>query len=62
VSEEAGVADERLLTGRTTAPPDPIELRAGPVMLLLDGPDLRHVRLRGVELVQRVYVAVRDAA
>jgi hypothetical protein len=55
------VTDERLLTGRTTAPPDPIELRAGPVTLLLDGPDLRHVRLRGVELVQRVYVAVRDA-
>jgi hypothetical protein len=55
------VTDERLLTGRTTAPPDLIELRAGPVMLLLDGPDLRHVRLGDVELVQRVYVALRDA-
>jgi hypothetical protein len=55
------VPDERLLTGRASALPDPTELRAGPVTVLLDGPDLRHVRVGGFELVQRVYVAVRDA-
>ena len=53
--------DERLLTGRPEARPAPIELRAGPVTALLDGADLRHVRLGDVELVQRVYMALRDA-
>ena len=53
--------DERLLTGRSTAPQPPLELRAGPVTALLDGADLRHVRIDGVELVQRVYMALRDA-
>ena len=33
---------------------------AGPVTALLDGADLRHLRAGGAELVQRVYVAVRD--
>lgn len=37
-----------------------IELRAGPVTAVLDGPDLRMVRLGSVELAQRIYVAVRD--
>jgi hypothetical protein len=31
------------------------------VRAILDGPDLRHVSVGGVELVQRVYVALRDA-
>ena len=53
--------DERLLTGRSTAPRPPLELRAGPVTALLDEADLRHVRVNGVELVQRVYMALRDA-
>ncbi|HSO30600.1 MAG TPA: hypothetical protein VLS28_11905 [Candidatus Sulfomarinibacteraceae bacterium] len=53
--------DERLLTGRAIAAPAPVELRAGPVTALLDGADLRHVRLGPVELVQRVYMALRDA-
>lgn len=38
----------------------PRELRAGPVTAELHGADLRRVRLGRVELVQRVYVAVRD--
>jgi hypothetical protein len=37
-----------------------IELRAGPVTAVLDGVDLRYVRLGEVELVRRIYVAVRD--
>jgi hypothetical protein len=51
----------RLLTGRSSASARPIELRAGPVRALLDQADLRHVLVGDVELVQRVYVAVRDA-
>ena len=35
-------------------------LRAGPVTMLLDGVDLRYLRVGGTELVRRVYVAVRD--
>ena len=35
-------------------------LQAGPVSLLLDGIDLRYVRIGGAELVRRVYAAVRD--
>ena len=35
-------------------------LRAGPVTVLLDGVDLRYLRIGGTELVRRVYVAVRD--
>jgi D-apionolactonase len=47
--------------GRAEPPVPPLAVRAGPLTALLDGPDLRHVRLGGVELVQRVYIAVRDA-
>jgi D-apionolactonase len=35
-------------------------LRAGPLSAELDGIDLRYVRLGTVELVRRIYVAVRD--
>ncbi len=49
-----------LRSGRMEPAPAPIALRAGPVTLLLDGADLRHVRAGSAELVQRVYIAVRD--
>ena len=51
----------RRLTGRSLPTPEPRTLRAGPVRALLDGADLRHIRVGDAELVQRVYVAVRDA-
>jgi len=35
-------------------------LRAGPLMAALDGVDLRYIRLGQVELVRRIYVALRD--
>ena len=35
-------------------------LRAGPLTAVLDGVDLRYVRLGELELVRRIYVAVRD--
>lgn len=50
----------QLLHGRDV-PPEPVHvLRAGPVTALLEGADLRTVRMGTTELVQRVYVAVRD--
>lgn len=47
--------------GHDEEPPERRLLQAGPLTATLDGPDLRHVMAGGVELVQRVYVAVRDA-
>lgn len=35
-------------------------LRAGPASMLLDGIDLRYLRIGGTELVRRIYPAVRD--
>jgi hypothetical protein len=35
-------------------------LRAGPATVVLDGIDLRYLRIGGTELVRRVYAAVRD--
>lgn len=55
------MSHEPFLTGRTEAPDAQRILRAGPVTAILEGADLRHVRIGPVELVQRVYVAVRDA-
>ena len=50
----------RLLHG-TEAPLQELRpLRAGPVTLLLDGIDLRYLRVGDTELVRRVYTAVRD--
>lgn len=48
--------------GRPEPPESQTPLRAGPVTALLVGPDLRHIRLGGIELLQRIYVAVRDEA
>ena len=49
-----------LLTGGAHPPPQLRELRAGPLSVVLDGVDLRYVRHGEVELVRRIYVAVRD--
>ena len=46
--------------GRDTPPSELRVLRAGPLEVALDGPDLRYARLGDVEVVRRVYVAVRD--
>jgi hypothetical protein len=63
MTDDAGVSPGLAfrIFGRAEPPIPPVPLRAGPLTALLDGPDLRHVRLGGVELVQRVYIAVRDA-
>lgn len=49
-----------LLHGRDEPLPALRPLRAGPLSVMLDGVDLRYVRLGEIELVRRIYVAVRD--
>lgn len=49
-----------LLHGTIEAPPAMRPLRAGPITALLDGIDLRYLRIGRTELVRRVYAAVRD--
>lgn len=51
----------QLIHGRSDAPPERIALQAGPVSLVLEDGDLRYVRYGDVEMLRRVYVAVRDA-
>jgi D-apionolactonase len=46
--------------GRDEPPLESRLLRAGPVTARLVGRDLRNVRFGGAEIVQRIYVAVRD--
>ena len=50
----------RLLHGTDVPFADMRLLRAGPATVLLDGVDLRYLRIGGTELVRRVYAAVRD--
>ncbi len=50
----------RLLHGTDAPLSEMRTLRAGPVTMLLDGVDLRYLRIGGTELVRRVYTAVRD--
>jgi D-apionolactonase len=46
--------------GRNSPPPKRTALRAGPVTAVLEEGDLRDVRFFGVELIRRLYVALRD--
>jgi hypothetical protein len=50
----------QLRYGRDDAPPARHMLRAGPLTAVLEGADLRRVRLGDIEVAQRIYVAVRD--
>jgi D-apionolactonase len=50
----------RLLHGSAAPITEMRTLRAGPVTVLLDGIDLRYLRIGDTELVRRVYAAVRD--
>jgi hypothetical protein len=47
--------------GRDEPPIETRELGAGPLAAQLEGIDLRYVRIGGVEVVRRLFVAVRDA-
>ena len=46
--------------GRNAPPPKRTALRAGPLTAFLEGADLRDVRFGGIELVRRLYFALRD--
>jgi hypothetical protein len=46
--------------GRDEPPPEHHEVRAGPLAMIVDGGDLRYVRLGHTELVRRLFAAVRD--
>ena len=46
--------------GRDEAPTERKSVRAGWLTAELEGPDLRYVRVGGVEVVRRLYAAVRD--
>jgi hypothetical protein len=52
---------EQLYYGGSVRQPRPTGLRAGPVSVLLEDGGLRYIRLGSVELIRRIYVAVRDS-
>ena len=49
----------RLLHGSAAPIPEMRTLRAGPVTMLLDGVDLRYLRLGDTEIVRRIYRELR---
>jgi hypothetical protein len=49
-----------ILNGVATPPPKLQPVKAGPLSAVVDGCDLRYVTTGGVEIVRRVYAAVRD--
>jgi hypothetical protein len=49
-----------MLHGDPEPPPEPVELRAGPVTCELEGLDLRYVRLGEREIIRRLHSTVRD--
>jgi D-apionolactonase len=54
------ISQQLVLRGSEEPAQELVSLRAGPLIAALDGVDLRYVRLGGVELVRRIYAAVRD--
>jgi D-apionolactonase len=54
------LTERQLWYGVDRQQPETRELRAGPITALLDGIDLRYVRIGSLEVVRRIYVAVRD--
>lgn len=51
--------NEKKMTGDLSRP-EPVSLRAGPFSLELHGSDIRHITLGGREVVQRIYMGLRD--
>ena len=46
--------------GRNSPPPEQVRLKAGDLDLLYQAGDLRYIRFGGLELIRRIYVAIRD--
>jgi D-apionolactonase len=59
-ADARGPRDDRFLHGSATPPVVPRQLRAGPIAGLFDGSDFRRAKLDGIEVVRRIYAAVRD--
>lgn len=57
---EADLSLNMIRFGQNDALPERRVLQAGPVTAVLEGADLRYVRVNGVEVVRRLYMAVRD--
>ena len=51
---------DAILNGVDASPPDLRPVRAGSLSAALDGAELRYVKTGGVEIVRRIYAAVRD--
>ena len=49
-----------LYYGKDEPLPGRVALRAGPLSLVWEEGDLRYIKLGGVEVVRRIYVAIRD--
>jgi hypothetical protein len=54
------ISRQLILHGRDESVQELLPLRAGPLTAMLNGVDLRYVQLGDVELVRRIYAAVRD--
>ncbi len=46
--------------GRNIPPPEQVRLTSGRLDLIYQAGDLRYIRFAGVELIRRIYVAIRD--
>jgi hypothetical protein len=55
-------ARSRLVHGGDGPLPERVQVRAGPLAMVLEAGDVRHVHLAGREVVRRIYGAVRDHA
>ena len=49
-----------LYYGKDEPLPERLPLRAGPLTLVWENGDLRYIKMGGVEVVRRIYVAIRD--
>src|SRR5687767_14535772 len=54
------ISKEIIYYGRADKLPEKESLRAGPVELVFESGDLRYLRLGSIEVIRRIYVAVRD--
>jgi hypothetical protein len=60
MTTETPISEYEWWYGRDEPPVEPRPLRAGPVTATLVGRDLRNVRYGGIEVAQRIYMALRD--
>ncbi|MBW7882636.1 MAG: hypothetical protein H3C34_08360 [Caldilineaceae bacterium] len=54
------LSESMFLYGEDKALPDRVPLRAGPLELIWEAGDLRTIKFAGVEVLRRIYVAIRD--